>query len=63
MYVCPGCEARLQDDEIVYPVPDVQERVLPGEPMPAGACPNCEELIDAESRDEVIDAPDEKEGV
>lgn len=45
MIYCPECEARLDADDLVWPIPDVCERILPGEPMPMGACPNCGELI------------------
>ena len=48
-YVCPGCESRVTDDRLVYPVPDVQEKVLPGEPMPYGECPECGSLIREEN--------------
>ena len=52
MYICPGCDSQVSDDEIIYPVPEVEERVLPGEVMPAGECPACGELIPATTWDE-----------
>lgn len=45
VFECPGCRARVDGGELIYPVPDVQEKVLPGEPMPEGECPECGELI------------------
>ena len=48
IYECPGCGARLDSGSLVYPVPEVEEKILPGERMPAGECPECGELIGAE---------------
>lgn len=44
-YECPGCGTPVSADELVWPIPEVCEKVLPGEEMPAGECPYCEELI------------------
>lgn len=37
---CQDCR-RLIDDELVVPIPDLEQRVAPGEPMPSGECPHC----------------------
>jgi hypothetical protein len=36
---CQNCQRRFTEDEIVNPIPDLTQRVLPGEPMPSGECP------------------------
>jgi len=36
---CQNCQRRFTEDEIVNPIPDLVQRVLPGEPMPSGECP------------------------
>ena len=51
-YICPECEVRLGIDTLIYPVPEVEERVLPGEAMPAGECPECGALVPVEIDDE-----------
>ena len=48
IYECPGCGAHLDSGSVIWPIPDVEEKVLPGESMPAGECPECGELIEAE---------------
>ena len=48
IYACPGCGARLDSGSVIWPIPDIEEKVLPGEAMPAGECPECGELIGAE---------------
>ena len=45
IHICPGCNQHLDDDSLVWPIPDVAEKVLPGEPMPAGECPDCSTLV------------------
>lgn len=39
-YECQNCGIRLDEDEL-NPVKDISERVAPGEPIPAGECPDC----------------------
>lgn len=46
--VCTSCESRFPERLIVWPIPDVCERVEPGDVMPRGACPDCGELIPGE---------------
>lgn len=41
MFECPGCEAKLKKADLIWPIPDVEEIVLPGELMPEGLCPEC----------------------
>lgn len=44
--ICPGCGSRFRDrGDLKWPPEDICERVLPGEPMPAGECPDCGALI------------------
>lgn len=45
MIECPGCGARRDPVELTWPIPDLEEKVLPGEIMPLGECPDCDELI------------------
>lgn len=40
VYECQNCDARLLADRL-QPLKDVFKRVAPGEPMPAGECPEC----------------------
>lgn len=42
---CPGCGVRLDIEALIWPIPDLVEKVLPGEVMPAGECPDCGELV------------------
>ena len=45
MLECPNCRARHNALDLIWPIPDVCEKVLPGEIMPLGECPDCGELI------------------
>lgn len=38
---CQNCGAVRDAEELVRPIPDVEERVAPGETMPYGECPDC----------------------
>ena len=38
---CDNCGAENPRTRLVWPIPDVHERVGTGEPMPAGECPDC----------------------
>jgi len=44
---CANCQAYWHSDELVYPIPHLEERVAPGEPMPEGECPACGALCHA----------------
>jgi hypothetical protein len=48
LYKCPDCGATVESGDLVYPIPDVEEKVLPGEPMPVGECRECGALVPAE---------------
>ena len=37
--LCQNCQRRFTEDELTNPIPDLTQRVLPGEPMPSGECP------------------------
>lgn len=39
-YACGNCEW-LGGDDALNDITDLSERVAPGEPMPAGECPEC----------------------
>jgi len=41
---CPSCGGKHDLDALLWPIPDVSDRVSPGETMPAGECPDCAEL-------------------
>jgi len=51
-YLCP-LGHRIPLDAIVNPILDLTERVLPGEPLPLGECPACEELVSADQESEL----------
>lgn len=54
-YLCPNCGGRLTFDDLVNPIPDLCNRVLAGEPMPAGECPDCSELVpERRTRTEIL---------
>jgi hypothetical protein len=38
---CQNCGQVWPDDAIDPQIPDLHERVAPGEPMPTGECPDC----------------------
>jgi len=38
---CENCETIWDDEEIITPIPHLEERVAPGEEMPSGECPDC----------------------
>lgn len=56
MFECSGCGSQLTGDQLVYPPADLFERLLPGDVMPDGECPNCGELV---FKDEVNETEDE----
>jgi hypothetical protein len=38
---CQNCGRLFKEDELVNPIPDLEQRVAPGEVMPSGECPAC----------------------
>jgi len=45
-YECQNCDTPFWTDEaLVRPVPDLEQRVVAGEPMPPGECPHCGALV------------------
>ena len=41
LHQCQNCNAILLERMLVNPIPDLLERVAPGEPMPSGVCHSC----------------------
>lgn len=48
LYICPDCGAKAESGDLIWPIPDIEEKVLPGEAMPAGECAECGALVPAE---------------
>jgi hypothetical protein len=42
LHQCQNCGTLYLFSELTNPVPDLQERVAPGEPMPSGECPEAD---------------------
>ena len=38
---CQNCKREWPDSVLINPIPDLMERVAPGESMPSGECPGC----------------------
>jgi len=38
---CQNCDRLFKEDELINPIPDLEQRVAPGEIMPSGECPAC----------------------
>ena len=47
-YACQNCTYSTQDRDQLLPIRDIHQRVEPGEPMPAGECPECGALVHLE---------------
>lgn len=45
IYKCEDCGAEVESGRLIWPITDVSEKVLPGEIMPAGECPECGALV------------------
>ena len=45
IYRCEDCGAEIESGRLIWPITDVSEKVLPGEIMPAGECPECGALV------------------
>lgn len=48
---CAICDHLRDSGDLIYPIPNLEERILPGDPMPLGECPDCGELITLDSQD------------
>lgn len=44
LYECQNCSGLYSLAKLVRPIPRLEERVAPGEIMPAGECPFCGSL-------------------
>jgi len=43
---CENCWTAYQEvEELINPISDLDERLLPGDTMPYGACPVCDALV------------------
>jgi len=53
VYECPDCDWTGTLDTIngIHHLDDIQERLEPGELVPAGACPECDSMIPVEDAD------------
>jgi uncharacterized membrane-anchored protein len=40
-HLCQDCNKLWREEDLVLPIKDIFQRVLPGEPMPSGECPEC----------------------
>jgi hypothetical protein len=38
---CQNCGRVWTDDQLEPEIPDLHQRVAPGEPIPTGECPDC----------------------
>lgn len=47
-YACQNCTFTTTDRDQLRTVADISQRVEPGEPMPAGECPECGALCHLE---------------
>lgn len=56
--VCGNCQKIMQSEaELahVFPdIPDLLERISPGEPVPIGECPDCGALVHTEEEDSLF---------
>lgn len=52
-YRCQNCEKEFGEGEFLplEKVKDLIQRIMPGERVPAGECPDCEALVHLERRD------------
>jgi predicted RNA-binding Zn-ribbon protein involved in translation (DUF1610 family) len=52
-FICPNCGRILHsENELAHPfpdIPDLLERISPGETVPYGECPNCGALVHADA--------------
>jgi hypothetical protein len=55
LHTCQNCTSLWRDDQIKTEIPDIQERVSPGEPMPSGECPECGALCHEDEKDREFD--------
>ena len=51
LYTCLDCGARHESGDLVWPIADLSERVLPGDVMPAGECPDCGALVPTDAKE------------
>lgn len=47
-YKCQNCHFETSDQVALRSITDIYQRVAPGEPMPAGECPECGALVHLE---------------
>lgn len=44
LHRCQNCQELWRTDQLYREIPHLFERVVAGEPMPSGECPNCHAL-------------------
>lgn len=44
-YICSNCEKKWKGIQHLDPIEDLRQRIDPGEPYPAGQCPDCGCLV------------------
>ncbi len=59
---CQNCGKGWREKDLINPIPDLHERVDPGEPMPNGECPGCGAVCHEEKTDEPTEEPPAKTG-
>ena len=50
-YRCDNCDAGYRKVDELKPIRDLEQRVAPGEPMPAGECPVCGAVVHPVAKD------------
>lgn len=59
---CQNCGKLWREKDLINPIPDLHERVDPGEKMPNGECPGCGAVAHEEETDEECEPAPAKEG-
>lgn len=58
-YQCQNCLKIWHESQLKTEIPDLQERVAPGETMPAGECPECGALCHQLDNEDELEEEDE----
>lgn len=60
-FQCQNCLKVWNESKLKLEIPDLQERVLSGEPMPAGECPECGALCHQLDNEDELEEEDEED--